>query len=92
MWVFEELGLEVRIECLLETAHFYRGEPAPENEMVWVVFGCSVADSSDLTLSDEHSEYRWVTAEEAVGFLPSDHWLAALISRAEPFRKLMRTT
>ena len=85
----EELGLNVRIECLLGTAHFYRGEPALENEMVGVIFGCSVADASDLTLSDEHSELRWVTVEEAVGFLPFDHWLIALILRAEAFRKLM---
>ena len=85
----EELGLDVRVECLLGAAHFYRGEPAPENEMVGVTFGCSVADASDLILSDEHSEHKWVTAEEAVGFLPSDHWLTALILRAEAFRKLM---
>ena len=57
--------------------------------MVEVTFGCSVADASDLALSDEHSEHRWVTVEEAVGFLPPDHWLTALILRAEAFRQLM---
>lgn len=85
----EELGLDVRVECLLGVTHFYRGEPAPENEMVGVTFGCSVDDVSDLDLSDEHSEHRWVTAEEAVGFLPPDHWLTALILRAEAFREMM---
>ena len=85
----EELGLDVRVECLLGVTHFYRGEPVPENEMVGVTFGCSVGDASDLALSDEHSEHRWVTAEEAVGFLPAGHWLAALILRAEAFRKSM---
>ena len=85
----EELGLDVRVECLLGATHFYRGEPAPENEMVGVTFGCSVSDVSDLALSDEHSEHRWVTAQEAVEFLPRDHWLTALIIRAEAFRKFM---
>ena len=55
----------------------------------WGNLGCSVADASDLPLSDEHSEHRWVTAEEAVGFLPPDPWLTALILRGEAFRQLM---
>ena len=54
----EELGLEVRIECLLGTTHLYRGEPKPENEMVGVAFGCTVGDGAGLQLSDEHSEHR----------------------------------
>ena len=85
----EELGLEVRIECLLGTTHLYRGEPKPENEMVGVAFGCTVGDGSGLQLSDEHSEHRWATAEEAAEFLPLDHWVYALIRRAEAFRQLM---
>ena len=85
----EELGLEVRIECLLGTTHFYRGKPTPENEMVGIAFGCSLGDGSGLQLSEEHSEHRWATAEEAAGLLPSDHWLYKLILRAEDFRNLM---
>ena len=85
----EELGLDVRIECLLGTTHFYRGEPVPGNELVGVSFGCSVEDASGLNLSDEHSGHRWVTAEEAAALLSPDHWLSALIVRAEAFRALM---
>ena len=85
----EELGLEVRIECVLGVTHFYRGEPTPGNEMVGVSFGCSVPDASGLSISDEHSEHRWVTADEAAAFLPPGHWLSALIARAETFRRLM---
>ena len=85
----EELGLDVRIECLLGATHFYRGAPVPANEMVGVSFGCSVEDASGLTLSHEHSEHRWVTAEEAAELLSPDHWLSALIVRAEAFRALM---
>ncbi|MYI83049.1 MAG: NUDIX domain-containing protein [Chloroflexi bacterium] len=85
----EELGLDVRIECILGVTHFYRGATDPENEMVGVSFGCSVADASGISLSDEHSEYRWVTAEDAAALLPPGHWLRALIARADAFRELM---
>ena len=85
----EELGLDVRIECLLGTTHFYRDKSIPDKEMVGVSFGCSVDDASDLKLSDEHSEHRWVTADEAAAFLPPGHWLSRLIVRAEAFRRLM---
>ena len=85
----EELGLDVRIECILGVTHFYRGVSEPANEMVGISFGCSVGDASGLSLSDEHSEHRWVTAEDAAAFLPPGHWLSALIARAEAFRTLM---
>ena len=85
----EELGLDVRVECVLGVTHFYRGEPTPGNEMVGVSFGCSVDDGASLAVSEEHSEHRWVTAEEAAGLLPPGHWLSALIERADAFRNLM---
>ncbi len=85
----EELGMEVRIECILGVTHFYRGRPEPANEMVGVSFGCSVPDSAGLTLSDEHSEHAWMTAEAAAAFLPTGHWLSDLVARAEAFRSLM---
>ena len=73
----EELGTDVRIECILGTTHFYRGEPTPDNDMVGVSFGCSVPDESGLSFSDEHSEHRWMTAAEASEFLPDGHWLSS---------------
>ncbi len=85
----EELGLDARIECILGTTHFYRGEPISDNDMVGVSFGCSIHDESGLSLSCEHSEHRWMTAVEASEFLPPGHWLAALIERAEVFRRHM---
>ena len=69
--------------------HFYRGAPVPENELVGLVFGCSVDDAEDLRLSDEHTEHRWMTAREATEFLPPDHWLSRSIARAAAFRELM---
>ena len=85
----EELAAEVRIECILGTTHFYRGDPTPENDMVGVSFGCSVPDESDMSFSSEHSEHRWMTAAEAAEFLPDGHWLSELVQRAEVFRQHM---
>ena len=85
----EELGLDVRIECILGTAHFYRGDTIPENEMVGVHFGCSIEDSTALRLSDEHSAHKWLTASDAKALFPSEYWLSALIVRAEAARALM---
>ena len=83
----EELGLNVRVECFLGTAHFYRGDTLPEYEMVGLHFGCSIPDPTGLRLSDEHSELRWLTATDAAAFLSDDRdqWLGELIARADKF-------
>ena len=85
----EELGVDVRIECILGTTRFYRGDPTPDNDMVGVSFGCSIPGESALSFSDEHSEHKWMTVTEATDFLPNGHWLSALIRRAELFRQHM---
>lgn len=85
----EELGLEVFIECILGTTHFYRGDALPEHEMVGVHYGCSIHDATRLHLSDEHGAYQWVTAAQAEALFPVGHWLRALIARAEVVRRLM---
>ena len=87
--VKEELGIEVRAEFFLRTEHFYRGEAIPENEMVGVMYYCSLDNPEAIQISWEHEEARWVTPEEAAAFLPNDHWLIALIERAETMRALM---
>ena len=87
--VFEELGLDVHIECVLGTTHFYRGDALPENEMIGVHYGCSIPDATHMQLSDEHCASQWVTAEQAQGLFPAGHWLRALIARAEVVRGLM---
>lgn len=85
----EELGLEVHIEFVLGTTHFYRGAALPENEMVGVHYGCSIQDATHMQLSDEHCASQWVTAEQAAALFPAGHWLRALIARAEVMRGLM---
>jgi 8-oxo-dGTP pyrophosphatase MutT (NUDIX family) len=86
---FEELGLDVHIECVLGTTHFYRGDALPEHEMVGAHYGGSIEDSTSMQLSDEHAAYQWATAEEAMTLFPPERWLPALIARAEVMRGLM---
>ena len=85
----EETNLEVRIECLLGTTHFYRGDDTPENEMIGVAFGCSVDDATGFVMSNEHSAYRWVTAEDTQAMFPHPEFMGRLITRAARFQDLM---
>lgn len=86
--VREETGLTVRIVTMVGLSHFHRGERRPENELQGVIFGCEVdGPDADPTLSDEHDEYRWMAADNAVDFLTEPdagtRWLRSTISRAE---------
>ena len=49
----------------------------------------TVDDSSGFEMSEEHSEYRWVTAEEAKTLFPHPQFMGRLIARAERFRAIM---
>ncbi|MGC9400497.1 MAG: NUDIX domain-containing protein [Anaerolineae bacterium] len=88
--VREEIGLEVQIDFVLGTTHFYRG-PEPTDELVGVIFFCTTAHPAEITLSTEHSAYRWVTAEEAQRLLsasdPSTRWMRRVLRRAEALRE-----
>jgi 8-oxo-dGTP diphosphatase len=86
--VREELGVSARIEFIVGTMHFYRGDRRPENELVGVQYCCSIENPEGVALGWEHSEHRWVTAEEARVLLPEGHWLAAVIGRVEVIRSL----
>jgi hypothetical protein len=77
------------VDFIVGTVHFFRGEPRPENEIVGVQYCCSVENPQDIRLSAEHTELCWITAEEAEGLLPGDHWLNKVIRRAEAIRALM---
>lgn len=89
--VREELGIEVRADFIIGTSHFYRGEAIPENEMVGVQYCCTIDNPVSIQVSHEHSESRWLTAEEALALLPKGHWLVKTIERAEALRTVMGT-
>ena len=48
-----------------------------------------VVNPRAIQVSDEHSEHRWVTVEEARDLFSGDHWLVRVIERAEAVRGLM---
>jgi len=87
--VREELGVDVQVDFFLRTEHFYRGEAIPENEMVGVLYCCSLEKPEAIQISWEHSEARWVTLAEATELLPEGHWLVKLIQRAEMLLRLI---
>jgi 8-oxo-dGTP diphosphatase len=88
--VREELGIEVQVEYILGTTHFYRGDPKPENEMVGVIYMCALDETSTISIGPEHSEFRWLSANEALLLLsasdPSTQWIKRVIERAETVR------
>ncbi len=89
--VREEIGIEVHPLFLIGTTHFFRGEPRPENELVGLVYCCSIENKrnnkKEIQLSAEHAEYRWLTAGQARLILdasnPTEQWLRRVIERAE---------
>ncbi len=91
--VNEELGVQVQIEHILGTTHFHRGAPSPENELVGVVFLCTLLNPASIHISAEHSEYRWLTASQARELLsasdPSTQWARRVIERAEVIHPLL---
>ena len=87
--MMEEIGVQVHPDFILRPSHFYRGEPISENEMVGVMYCCSLDNPADIQISWEHSEARWVTPQEVAELLPENSWLLELIRRAEMMHSLM---
>jgi len=91
--VREELAVEVQVEHILGTTHFFRGTPTPENELVGVIYLCSLADPASIHIGAEHSEYRWLPADLAMELLtasdPSTQWALRVIRRAEIIRPML---
>ena len=87
--VLEEINAHVQIEFLIATSHFYRGDQTPQNELLSIIYGCRISDPLTVRLDSEHSEMRWISADEALNFLSEDHWLREVIQRAELLRKYL---
>lgn len=83
----EEIGTAARIEFLIGVTHFYRGAQAPQNELLGVLYGCSLDAPEQVRLEAEHSELRWATTPEAETFLPEGHWLRPVLHRADHLRR-----
>ncbi len=91
--VHEELGVTVEVDHILGTAHYYRGTPLPENELVGVVYFCTLDHTTPIRLSAEHVEYRWLPFNQAIELLsapdPSTQWTRRVIQHAEAIRPLL---
>lgn len=63
----EETGLtDLTIGPILSVWHILRGtEKLPENDLIGITYACQT-NSEQITLSHEHSAYKWVTPEEAL--------------------------
>jgi 8-oxo-dGTP diphosphatase len=91
--VREEVGIPVRIDFIIGTTHFYRGAHTPENELLGVVYRCSLKNPVEIRTTPEHSEHRWVSADHMEALLvasdPSTEWIRRVLRRAEEIRRLM---
>ncbi len=62
----EELGISVVVGRPLTCWHIYRGhEETAENELIGITYSATTTDT-EVKLSDEHEECRWVTPNEAL--------------------------
>ena len=64
--ILEEAGLRATVERMLYTATFFT---SAQRQVVLLCYLCRAGDSV-VTLSEEHSAYRWVTVSEAEALLP----------------------
>ena len=87
------MGVEIQAQHILGTTHFFRGGPIPENELVGVIYLCTLLDPASIRISPEHSEYRWLSADEAIELLtaadPATQWINRVIQRAENIRTML---
>jgi 8-oxo-dGTP pyrophosphatase MutT (NUDIX family) len=60
--VKEETGLEVDIQCPLRVAEFTR-EDRPGTKAVEITYLCYPKNNTEVTLSEEHDEFRWVNKD-----------------------------
>lgn len=90
--VLEEIGVKPEIDFLVGTTHFYRGDSIPENELLGIVYCCSLAEPYKIKISNEHTTYKWCTATEAMKFLEphgaNSEWIMKVISRCEELIRL----
>ncbi|MDA0353158.1 MAG: NUDIX domain-containing protein [Chloroflexi bacterium] len=85
----EELGVAIRLDFLVGTAHFYRGTPVSENEALGVRYACSLDSREAIQLSSEHDAHRWMTPEQISNWLPGSHRVRRFVERAEQLRAVL---
>ncbi len=84
--VQEETGAQVQIDFIIATTHFHRGAPTSENELLGIIYACTLLSHPDQLTITEHSEHHWMTRDEIFTFLSGEHWMRTTITRAEMIR------
>lgn len=81
----EETGLDATVERPVVAM---RGGwiDAEGNALFTVIYRCETAES-EVTLSDEHVDFEWVSAEEAEARMPSEELARAVARAAEDRRR-----
>lgn len=70
--VAEETGItDLNVGSVLRVWHIFRGPRSAENELIGITFHCRTSQQ-EVQLSSEHSQYRWVTADEALELIATD--------------------
>lgn len=62
--VLEEVGINVEIEMPIDIHHFTRDDG---QKITMIIFWCKPL-STDIVLSEEHQEHKWVSLENASEF------------------------
>jgi 8-oxo-dGTP diphosphatase len=83
--VHEETKLKVEVQYPLDVGFFYRG--GKEFPMVFISFYCKYIEG-DVNFTWEHSEYRWVTLEEALE-LPDLHHFHVMFKNLQEMKKYL---
>ena len=65
--VGEETGLSIEV---VKPYYVYHYMDEVKDSVVEVAFVCKVIGSSSVSLSSEHSEYKWITADEVDSMQP----------------------
>ena len=63
--VWEETGLEIEIIRPINIFHLFHGERNADNEMIIITYWCR-SHSDHVVLSQEHSDYRWLSPRQAL--------------------------
>lgn len=70
--IAEETGLkDVEIKDVLTVWHMFRGSEKAENELIGITYWVR-SQSEEVKLSFEHTQYRWVTPEDALTLITEE--------------------
>jgi 8-oxo-dGTP diphosphatase len=90
--VREEIGVEILLDTLIGTTHFYRGEAIDANELIGVFYGARLKDpNATIHISDEHSQFVWMTPQQVSDTLSdkAHAWIIHLVQRDQLLRQLL---